>query len=735
MKHFKSIKHFVVLAAGACILAVVGALLIYSYFSTTRTEQMVQARTSSLLKAGIDKRLTSLANAQAAKINGKLERALGVAKSLAHANELMGSPDGKEPALGITRRGMSALTKQAVVKNPFLLDAFIGWEPDAFGSDSAYVPPQQDGKGYNGGGRFRPWWYRTKNGDVKVLALGIQNGMESQKMLSSGVRKGEYYLCPRETHKICIIDPHIYNYGGKNKMVTSFNVPIMVDGVFKGVAGTDLSVNFIQSFLSQANNALYNGAGRMALVAPLGRLVAYTADASKLGKPASQVLGDASMTRLKQARQSDKAIRMTDHKAGMIEFYHPIRIGNTDTIWTLVLQLPVSAVMADLNAMHGDLTQQRTHDIVGMALISALVAGLGLAFIWWVGRGIARPLGELAGRMRDIATGDGDLTRRLPVSGRNELAAVATQFNSFVDKIERVMVDVRRSSENVKMASVEISAGSMDLSRRTENTAANLEESAAAMEELTSTVSNSAESSRHAASLADSAVTAAESGNGLMTDVVGTMRDISASSQEVVRIIDVIDSIAFQTNLLALNASVEAARAGEHGRGFAVVAEEVRRLANHSTESAKEIKTLIDTSAEKTASGEALVQQAGDKMKDIVEQVQRVNHLINEVTSAADEQKTGISQVNQAVTQLDQMTQENAALVEESAAASESLKREASQLAETVSSFKVRMSLDDAADAADTVTSAARGEARQDNAMADRGGEKFGEAAPQTGGL
>ena len=175
----------------------------------------------------------------------------------------------------------------------------------------------------------------------------------------------------------------------------------------------------------------------------------------------------------------------------------------------------------------------------------------------------------------------------------------------------------------------------------------------------------------------------------MMAEVVGTMKEISASSKEIVSIIGVIDAIAFQTNLLALNASVEAARAGEQGRGFAVVAEEVRSLANRSTKAAKEIKTLIDASVDRTSTGETLVQHAGQQMGDIVEQVKRVNDLIGEITTAANEQNTGISQVNQAVSQLDQMTQENAALVEESAAASDALSQEAARLAEIVGTFKV----------------------------------------------
>ncbi|MCM5704474.1 methyl-accepting chemotaxis protein [Larsenimonas salina] len=687
MKNFKSIKHFVVLAAGACILAVVATLLVYNYISTVQTEEAVTERTSSLLKSGIDERLASIAEAKSGQINLKLEQALSVAQELANANAVIGTQGGQ---LGIGRNEMSALTKQAVSRNAFLLDAYIGWEPNAFGDDSAYTPLADSPKNYDNSGRFRPWWYRTNSGDVNVFPLGIEQGMENQTVLPSGIRKGEYYLCPRETGKTCVTDPAIYDYGGQDLMVTSFSVPIMVDGVFKGVAGTDLSVEFIQTLLQDANKDLYSGAGRMALVAPLGRLVAYTGDKSALGTPAAGVLEGSSASRLTQVQQSGKVIQVMDEQSGLVEIYKPIRIGTTDVNWTLVIQLPISAVMADLEALKGELGERRTTDIIGMLIISAIVTVLGLALIWWVGSNIARPLGHLADRMQDIASGDGDLTQRLPVSGRNELAAVAAQFNAFVEKINGVMLDVRDSSENVKLASGEISTGSLDLSRRTENTAASLEESAAAMEELTSTVANSAESSRHASTISSSAAKSAEEGGEAMVEVTATMREISNSAKEIESIIGVIDSIAFQTNLLALNASVEAARAGEQGRGFAVVAEEVRSLANRSTKAAKEIKTLIDASVDKTASGEALVQRAGERITGIVDQVRRVNDLIGEISTAAEEQNTGIFQVNQAVSQLDQMTQENAALVEESAAASDALSQEARRLADIIGVFRLR---------------------------------------------
>ena len=324
-----------------------------------------------------------------------------------------------------------------------------------------------------------------------------------------------------------------------------------------------------------------------------------------------------------------------------------------------------------------------------MAVVVAGVAGLALLVVlsWVLVARIRQSLSEVSGVARRI--GEGDLSRPVQVSGRGEVAEMMLAMQQMQASLVRIVGEVRLSSDSIATGSSEIATGNADLSQRTEEQASNLEETAASMEELTSTVKNNADTAHKAAALAGEASRAAVQGGEVVGQVVSTMEEISAASRKITDIISVIDGIAFQTNILALNAAVEAARAGEQGRGFAVVASEVRSLAQRSADAAREIKTLIGASVEKVANGTQLVSEAGRSMDGIVAQVQRVSDLIGEISSATSEQTTGISQVGEAVTQPDQVTQQNAALVEQSAAAADSLRHQAAKLAEVVSVFRL----------------------------------------------
>ncbi|MBT9501918.1 MAG: MCP four helix bundle domain-containing protein [Burkholderiaceae bacterium] len=324
-----------------------------------------------------------------------------------------------------------------------------------------------------------------------------------------------------------------------------------------------------------------------------------------------------------------------------------------------------------------------------LVIVSVLSVLLGSFLAWRLTRSITQPLADAEIAAQAIAELNltGAASQR---QGNDETGRLLRAIDTMRDALQVSLHEVRGVVDSISTASAQIAVGNHDLSARTEQTASSLQETASSMEELTSTVRNSADSAGQANKLAAAAAEVAQRGGRVIAQVVKTMDDINTSSKRISDIIGVIDGIAFQTNILALNAAVEAARAGEQGRGFAVVASEVRSLAGRSAEAAKEIKRLISESVEKVESGATLVKDAGGTMDEIVGSVQRVSDIISEISQAATEQSQGIGQVNVAVAQLDQMTQQNAALVEESAAAASSLQDQAKRLAGAIAAFRLK---------------------------------------------
>jgi methyl-accepting chemotaxis protein len=357
---------------------------------------------------------------------------------------------------------------------------------------------------------------------------------------------------------------------------------------------------------------------------------------------------------------------------------------------TLEVKMSELSDLIEKNANETDRAAQANSEyferlVIGAVLIAAISLLLLAAFV--ITR-ISNNIHAVFDAVDHLNTGTGDLSYRLPTLG-GEFRALGSSLNQFLSTIGNIIQDVGGASDSIASAAGQIASGNQDLAQRTVAQASSLDETASSMEELIATVNQNADNARQASSMASSASDVASKGGAVVARVIETMSSINESSKKIVDIISVIDGIAFQTNILALNAAVEAARAGEQGRGFAVVAAEVRNLAQRSASAAKEIKTLISDSVEKVDAGAKLVDQAGATMNEVVASVRGVTSIISEITTASHEQTQGLDLINQAISRLDQSTQQNAALVEESAAAAAALQEQAEKLTETVSVFKL----------------------------------------------
>ncbi|WP_144981377.1 MULTISPECIES: methyl-accepting chemotaxis protein [Halomonadaceae] len=454
-------------------------------------------------------------------------------------------------------------------------------------------------------------------------------------------------------------------------LIITFARPFYRNGELMAVIGADIT---IADVIDIVGNISPTPSSFAFLTTQDGTLVAHP-DAALTLEPSTALSANLNPQELTRIIQSDTPQPMALQESSKLLMGSQVG-GNSG--WQLVVALDEAEATAGLRAIAA--TSIITLLIV--AAITAVVFGLLLSLL------LRRLLG-VRNAMDNIASGEGDLTQRLPEEGNDEVTQIARAFNRFVGKMEEVLIEVRTSSEAVHHAANEIAMGGQDLSRRTDNAASSLQQTSASVEQITSTVAHTAASAQEANQLSHAASEVAKNGGQVVSNVVTTMEDISQASNKIGEIVTLMNSIAFQTNLLALNASVEAARAGEHGRGFAVVADEVRKLAGRSSDAASDIQKLIEDSQSRVNNGTSLVREAGSTMHDIVEHITRVTDVLEEINAATSEQSDGIKQVNIAVAELDRMTQENAAMVEESTTAAEHLKEQANHLTGTISSFKL----------------------------------------------
>jgi methyl-accepting chemotaxis protein len=597
---------------------------------------MVQARTS--------------AREAAAAVQGRLGATTAALRNLA---DTMAATRGAGQAL--SRAQVSTLVKATLVGTDDIIGASVVWEPNALdGRDADYV-----GKGaeFDATGRYMPYFSRQADG-IRVEPVVLSDAVD-------------LYEIPKTTQRLFFSEPYEYPVNGANVLMASVSIPILIDGKFRGVAAADFVLARLSEILKTIR--VVDG-GNLALVSNQGMYASHP-DVVQNGKKAD----DIPVAGLQSVRQGQPY--EYDDSAGNVNLLVPMKLHPDIPPWAVRLSFPRSVALAPVQEM-------RNHVLV-VVLLCSIAAAIVLVIV--INR-MMRPLKELSSAVVDVSEGEADLTRRLEVRGRDELAVISDGFNRFVARIHDVLVQVRSNAGTVATASREIRQGNSDLSARTEQQAASLEETSASMDEMRQTVGRNADHAAEAREMAESASEIARRAGAIVANVVDTMASIKDTASRVADIVGVIDGIAFQTNILALNAAVEAARAGEQGRGFAVVASEVRNLAQRSATAAREIKELIGKSVQEVGAGSMLVNEAGNTMHEVVTSVARVAQTIAAISNESLGQSAGIAQVSRAVSDMDEATQRNAALVEQVAAASDELERQMDMLVQLMRQFRVQSS-------------------------------------------
>lgn len=636
---------------GKMLVAVVTMILL----GFTLTVSLLTFQASRLQQTTALHYANQLALNQADDIAGRINVALFAARDLA-AQLLALKTENKAE-----RDQANLLLKSVLNAHPEFAGVGSVWEANAFDQkDSEYA-----GKpGHDASGRFIPYWNRG-SGSAAVEPLTDYDKPGA----------GDYYLLAKKSGQETLLEPYMYKIAGKDVFMTTISVPIKAGQQVIGAITIDLPV---ASFQEQISALHPFQTGYASLLSNTGVYIG-DADATKVGKAFQD--GNAEvLAAITEGKSYADQIYSAALKTQIQRIFVPVKIGNAVTPWSFVINVPEDKIL------------QEVHDLRNTAILLGLLSVIIVSgvLVYVIKRLVLQPLGGEPDVAMAITSrvAQGDLCNVVPLANDDQRSMMYA-LHSMQAQLTDMVRHIRDSSEFVSHAANEIATGNLDLSQRTEEQAASLAQTANSVEQLTRTVQHNAQSAEQARQLASSAAETVQRGSQEVGRVITTMSDISQQSQKMSEIISVIEGIAFQTNILALNAAVEAARAGEQGRGFAVVASEVRNLAQRSAGAAKEIKELIENSVSKVAQGGQVVSAAGLTMEQILKSVQSLAELMQGISRASNEQSGGIAQISNEVAHMDQTTQQNAALVEESAAAAASLKDEAEKLWQALQAFKV----------------------------------------------
>jgi len=715
--NMQSVQGRIALAAGGALVISTVVLLVISVGSAMMTQSVVRNRMNELMLKETQAKLLNLASTQAGAIQAHFDLALDAARTMAHTFALSKSN------LPMGRDHLNAILHNVLINNPAFNGTYSCWEPNAVdGNDAGHAAP---GNGNNPKtGRFTPYWTRNESGAIAVQPLVEY---DSDALHPNGVPKGGWYSGPRTTGKESVLGPLPYIVQGKSVFLATMSVPIIINGKFVGVVGTDYNLDFVQKISKDTNASLYDGKGKLLIVSDRGLVVADSANPDLIGKPFTPEVGEQNAATLQEEIKAGRAKTWIDDNSQTMNALAPISLGKTGKPWAVLIQVPSDVVLAELNGLNHDITTRSAFSTLLQVCAAISILVLVSLFLWRMSGRIARPISKAADIAHNIENGIFDA--RLEVETKDEVGKLASALNSMsdslkekinlaeqisqgnlncnvtltspsdqlgkslqnmVDKLNLLIGNLQKDAKAIDANAHDMSVLSQELSEGAGSSAASIEQISTAMAEISSQTKSNADSANQAKEISQNSRTAAVTGAKDMNEMLNAMQEIKSSGDDITLIIQTINGITEQTNLLALNAAIEAARAGEAGRGFAVVADEVRSLAIRSSKAAQEVAQLVSTSSAKTATGVEVANRTSESLQQIVSSAEELSLLVENISLASQEQVIGIDETTQGMHQIDNATQAVSKHAEKCASTTMQLTAQAKQVHELIKDYRVK---------------------------------------------